>query len=84
MSVRITNRTDGHRTVIYIAGRLDSVAASILDAEIRSIAGLWELDLSELMSVDTTGLKMLRMLASRGVELRGVSGYVRFLLDQQG
>lgn len=39
------------------------------------------LDLSELQSADGAGSKRLHELASEGVEMRGVSPYVRLLID---
>ena len=81
MTVRIATTSVGERTVIQIAGRLDSREVPELDREIRSIVGRFVLDLSELISADEAGLKRLRELASSVAELRGASHYLQILLD---
>ena len=57
---------------------------SEFDKEIRSIDGSFVLDLSEMLSADEAGIEKLRKLASSGAELRGASGYVQMLLDDEG
>ena len=81
MSVRVTRVIDGKRTVLQVAGRLESADLSELDKEIRLLDGPWVLDLSELLSAGEAGIKKLRELEVGAVELRGASGYVRMLLD---
>jgi len=84
MSVRITRTVDGQRTILEMAGRLQSPFLSELDKELRSIDGPLLLDLSDLRSADEAGIERLRQLAHSGVELRGASGYVQMLLDDRG
>ena len=81
MSVRITTADDGERAVLKVAGRLKFGDVSELDKEVRSIAGPFVLDLSELQSADEAGIERLRELALGRAELRGVSHYVQLLLD---
>ena len=81
MSVRVTRAIDGKQTVLQVAGRLESADLSELDKEIHSLDGPLVLDLSELLSADEAGIKKLRELEVGAAELRGVSGYVRMLLD---
>jgi hypothetical protein len=81
MSVRITRAIDGERTVLQVAGRLESADLSELDKEIRSLDGPFVLDLSELLSADERGIERLGELAAGAAELRGASGYVQMLLD---
>ena len=80
MSVRVTPTIDGERTVLQVAGRLESADLSELDKEIRSLDGPLVLDLSELLSADEAGIEKLRELLSAGAELRGASHYVQMLL----
>jgi hypothetical protein len=81
MSVRVTRTIDGERTVLEVAGRLESADLSELDKEIDSVDGSFVLDLSELRSADERGVERLRELAAGAAELRGASGYVQILLD---
>jgi anti-anti-sigma regulatory factor len=81
MNVRVTRTIDGFRTVLQIAGRLDSVGVSLLEEESRSVAGALVLDLSQLVSADEAGIEMLRQLVARGAELKGALPYVQMLVD---
>ena len=81
MSVRINRTTDAARTILQIAGRLESEVVPLLEQESRSVQGMLTLDLSQLISADEAGIKLLRELASRGAQLEGASHYVQTLLD---
>ena len=81
MNVRIITTNDREQTLLKVAGRLKSADISELDREIRSIAGPFVLDLSELLSADEAGIEKLRELAAGGAELRGASPYVQLLVD---
>lgn len=81
MNIRVVRFSEDQRTVLNIAGRLQSVDVSALDKEIRSVEGPLTLDLSELMSADQAGIERLRELQAEGAELRGTSRYVQMLLD---
>jgi anti-anti-sigma regulatory factor len=83
MKVRITKETDSEETIIRIAGRLRSEVIPELEKECQSVVGPLVLDLSELVSADKAGIEKLRELAGGRAELRGVSGYVQMLLDDQ-
>lgn len=69
--------------MLHVAGRLLSVGLPERDKETSSVTGRLQLDLSELMSADESGIKKLRELAFSGVELDGASPYVQMLLDDQ-
>ena len=81
MNIRVERFSEEQRTVLKIAGRLQSVDVSELDKEIWSVEGPLTLDLSELMSADNAGIARLRELQADGAELRGASRYVQMLLD---
>jgi hypothetical protein len=84
MSVRITRRTEGERTILQVAGRLHSPGVALLQEENRSVEESLLLDLSQLISANTVGIKELRELVSRGAELEGASPFVQLLLDEKG
>lgn len=81
MNIRVVRFSEDQRTVLNIAGRLQSVDVSALDKEIRSVEGPLTLDLSELMSADQAGIERLRELQADGAELRSASRYLQMLLD---
>ena len=82
MYVRITKLSEADRTVLKIAGRLESEFLAELDAEVRSIDGPDVLDLSELLSADEISLEWIRRHARSGTQVRGASRYVQLLLGQ--
>ena len=81
MSVRINRTTDAARTILQISGRLESEVVPLLEQESRSVQGMLTLDLSQLISADEAGIKMLRELVSRGAKLEGASHFVQTLMD---
>ena len=81
MNIRVGRFSEEQRTVLRIAGRLQSADVSELDKETQSVEGPLVLDLSELMSADKAGIERLRELQAEGAELRGASRYVQMLLD---
>ena len=83
MSVRINRTIDGERTVIQVAGRLQSVDLPELEKEVRLAGGPLVLDLSELVTADEAGLQKLRELACGSAELQGASRYVQLLLAEE-
>ena len=80
MAIRVTTMTDGTSSTILVEGRLDKSSKSDLRNECRSAASPLTLDLAGLMSADADGVEALRSLAAEGVELRGVSPYIQWLL----
>ena len=85
MTIRIVKTIEGKTTTIRVEGRLDVETVSDLQNECRlcrSEGGL-ALDLSGLVSADAEGLEVLRELRERGIELRGISPFIRLLLDRR-
>ncbi len=64
-----------------IAGRLEASSTEDLQEVCRSIEGSLALDLSGLVSADARGLEAIRDFEERGAALRGVSPFIRLLLD---
>ncbi len=49
-----------------------------------AVPGAVELDLSELISADPTGIEALQRVRERGASLSGVPGFIRLKLDMAG
>ena len=80
VDVRIESRVEGPVTVVTIAGQLAKGTVRELHDLCRSIEGDMALELSDLSLADAEGLEALRELEGRGIELRGVSPFIRLLL----
>ena len=83
MSVRIETRPEDSKTTLRIQGRLAGSDVPELLRASRSIKGLIVLDLTDLQSADPDGIKAIQHLVRGGAELRGVSPFVRILLDDE-
>jgi anti-anti-sigma regulatory factor len=81
MDIRIDTNTDGQRTVVNIAGRLEGPAVEQVRKVCDQIEGYFVLDLSNIISADTSAIALIRALCESGAEARGGSPYIRFLLD---
>lgn len=82
MSIRILTGIESDKTVFQICGWLRSEDVSELNAEFRNTNRPVALELSQLQSADPEGAKAIVELASRGVEIRGASGYIALLLQR--
>ena len=83
MSVRIETTSEDSKTIVSVAGRLAGSATSEFLRACREIEGEFEVDLTALRSVDSEGIEAIRNLVRGGRELRGVSTFIRLLLDDQ-
>ena len=83
MTVRIRNTCESNQTVLWVDGYLTVENVSDLDRECRSSQESPVLDLSNLQSADSAGVKCLRELGSLGTEIRGTSPYIALLLDNK-
>ena len=79
--ISITDITESGQTVFRIDGRLTADDVPVLDESCSGIGKPHVLDLSKLQSVDAAGSEKLRELASDGVEIRGMSPYLKLLLE---
>ena len=84
MTVRVSSVTDGTTTTIRVEGRLTGADMPDLRAACESTNAPWRLDLSDLRSADTDGIRALRSLLESGAELHGANPYVRQLLCEAG
>jgi hypothetical protein len=81
MDIRIDTNTDGQRTVVLIAGRMEGPAVVQVREACAEIEGEMLLDLSNILSADPGAIDLIRELCESGAEVRGGSPYIRFLLD---
>lgn len=83
MTVRIDTTAEGSKAVVSVAGRLEGPGVRELLRTCRSIAGEFVLDLAGLRSADPGGIEAIQKAVSGGAKLRGVSPFIRLLLDDQ-
>jgi len=81
MTLRIETTSEGSMTVVSAAGRLAGSAVSELLRTCHSIGGEFVLDLTGLRSAGSDGVSAIRELVCSGAKLRGVSPFIRLLLD---
>jgi anti-anti-sigma regulatory factor len=81
MAIRITKISEAHQIVLHVDGYLSIVNVDELAREYESSQAALVLDLSNLLSADSEGVKCLRELMSFGAEVRGASPYIDLLLE---
>jgi hypothetical protein len=69
-------------TTIRVEGQLTSDGVPDVNAACESANPPLRLDLSDLRSADSDGIRALQLLAEAGAELHGASPYIRQLLIQ--
>ena len=83
MAVRIETSTDGMKTTVSVAGRLDKRAVSEFVKACLSVESELVLDLTHLRSADPAGIGEIQRQVQGGAVLRGASPFIRLLLDPQ-
>jgi hypothetical protein len=83
VTVRIDTTSEGSKTVLSVAGRLEGSGIGELLRACKSIGGVFMLDLTGVRSADPEGIEAIRKLVRGGAKLRGVSPFIRLLLDDQ-
>jgi len=83
MAVRIETTSEGSKTIVSVAGRLAGSATHEFLRACRATEREFELDLTGLQSADSEGIEAIRELVRAGRKLRGVSPFIRLLLDDQ-
>ncbi len=81
MTIRMTQISDGARTIVQIDGRLQAQDTSEVTRGIRAVRGPWILNVANLLSADADGVQLLLDLRSTGVPIHGVSPYLELLLN---
>ncbi len=82
MNLRITETKSGSTNVIIVQGELSAAGVAELERVCREAADPLRLDLTDLRRVDSNGRSLIRRLASEGVQLSGLSPYMKLLLEQ--
>jgi ABC-type transporter Mla MlaB component len=80
MSIRATITSDARQTVLRIDGRLRSEDISELAGQYGGAGSPHVIDLSDLQSADSDGVRLLQDFVSRGAQIRGASPYIQLLL----
>ena len=81
MEIRIDISSEGSKTIVFIAGRLSGVSVAQLRKACDPIKGAFVVDLSDLLFADDQGIDVIRAIADKGAEVRGVSPFIQLLLD---
>ena len=81
MEIRIDIESEGPVTVVHITGRLSRATVPRLRKTCDEIKGVFELELSNLRSVDAAGIDIIRTLGEKGAKIRGASPFIQLLLD---
>jgi len=81
VAIRITTICEAHQNVFRVDGQLSVEDVDELTRECRSSQAPTVLELSNLRSADSAGVKCLQELISHGVEIRGASPYIDLLLQ---
>ena len=82
MDLRITEAKAGPLTIISIQGELSGDGVAELERICRQAGEPLQLELSEMRRTDKCGRRLLRRLAIEGVQLSGLSPYMKLLLEQ--
>jgi len=83
MTVRIDTASGRTETIVSVSGRLEGSGVAELMRACHLIEGEFVLDLTGVRSADPGGIDAIRELTSRSATLRGVSPFMRLLLEDQ-
>jgi len=83
MTVRIETTSEDSKTIVSVDGRLAGAGVRELLRTCRLTKSEFVLDLTGLRSADSEGIEAIRELVRAGRKLRGVSPFIRLLLDDQ-
>ena len=82
MAIRLTTEVGQTATTIRIEGKLTSAELPDLRGACESAGAPLRLDLKDLKSVDSDGIRAILSLSESGVELHGASPYINQLLHE--
>ena len=77
MTLRIEERSDGHRTILRLSGRIQSEHLQELTAHIRRNRPAMVLDLEDVTLVDVPAVRFLSFCEAEGIELLHCAPYIR-------
>jgi len=78
---RIDTSTDGSRTIVRVSGRMVGTTVEQVREICDRVEGEAVLELTNLVSADDDGIDLIRALEEASVEVRGVTPYIRYLLN---
>ena len=81
MTIRIESLSDGDQTLLQVSGDLRKGGVSELARVCRETTGPLALDLSDVRFAGPEGVRLISMLAARGVRICGLTPYLEFLLN---
>jgi anti-anti-sigma regulatory factor len=81
--VRIDTTLEDSKTIVSVAGRLAGLGVCEFLKICNSVEDELVLDLTGVRSADSEGISAIRELACKGAKLRGVSPFIRLLLEDQ-
>jgi hypothetical protein len=82
MTIRIDVESGKAVVILHVSGVLAGSAIKQLTDVCQPIEGRFELDLSKTKLADDAGIRLLRSLREEGVELRGASVFIKYLLNE--
>lgn len=82
MTIYIKRTEEARETILTVDGWLEGDEADELLRVVGSAVAPVVLDLMELRSADERGVRTLLRLEGQGVEIRGVSDYLRLLMER--
>ena len=77
MTLRIEEKSDGHRTILRLSGRIQSDHLEELTAHIRRNRAVIVLDLEDVTLVDVPAVRFLSFCEAEGIELLHCAPYIR-------
>lgn len=77
MTLRIEERSDGHRTILRLSGRIQSEHLQELTAHIKRNRPAMVLDLEDVTLVDVPAVRFLSFCEAEGIELLHCAPYIR-------
>ena len=77
MTLRIEEKSDGHRTILRLSGRIQSDHLEELTAHIRRNRPAIGLDLDDVTLVDVPAVRFLSFCEAEGIELLHCAPYIR-------
>ena len=83
VTLRIEERSDGHRTILRLSGRIQSDHLEELTAHIGRNRPAIVLDLEEVTLVDVPAVRFLSSCEAEGIELLHCAPYIRQWMSRE-
>ena len=83
MTLRIEERSDGHRTILRLSGRIQSDHLEELTAHIARNRSAIVFDLEDVTLVDVPAVRFLSICEAEGIELLHCAPYIREWMSRE-